>query len=380
MKITPIAEELKKDFPSSEKVVFFDHAGVAPITKRAYEKVAEFSARLKEPGEINPQKFLEEIEQARSVCAHLLGAEPDSICFVRSTSFGISLVASGLRWKQGDNIITYSREFPANIYPWLNIAKKGVEIRLIPERDGRIVFEDIEKLVNSRTRLIAISSVQFTNGFRIDLKRLSEFCRARGILLLVDAIQSLGIIPFNLAETPVDFVCADGHKWLLSFEGMGILYINPRLIDELDLHIVGWNSVVDAHDFLNYNFQLRPDARRFEEGSYNTISILALSASVSLLLDTGIETLYERVLALGDILIEELEKMGAKILSSRQKDERSGIISFIFEGKNPNELCFQLRQKGAICSARGRGVRLSPHGYQNEEDVERFLKIVREVV
>ena len=375
-----LAPVLKNQFPGSNSLVFFDHAGISPITRRAKEKIIQFARQISQPEGILPGKFLEEIEQARKFCACLLNTEPSNIAFVRSTSFGISLVASGLSFKPGDNIITFAREFPANIYPWLNLRKKGVEVRMVPPREGRVLIEDIEKLINSRTRLVAISSVQFTNGFRIDLKRLSQLCQSKRILLLVDAIQSLGIIPFDLKETPVDFISADGHKWLLSPEGIGIFYINPERLQELDLNIVGWNSVVDAHNFLDYRLEFRKDARRFEEGSYNTLSILALGASVSLLLEAGIENLFQRVLHLTGILAEELKKLGAKILSPMGEGEWSGILSIQVEGLSPEELCARLRERGVISSPRGEGLRLSPHGYQEEEDVERFLRAFREVL
>ena len=375
-----LAHQLKNQFPSSNSLLFFDHAGVSPITQRAKEKIIQFAGQISQPEGILPREFLTEIEEVRRTCARLLNTEPSNIAFVRSTSFGISLVASGLNFKPGDNIITFAREFPANIYPWLNLAKKGVEVRMVPPREGRILIEDIEKLINSRTRLVAISSVQFTNGFRIDLKRLSQLCQSKGILLLVDAIQSLGIIPFDLKETPVDFISADGHKWLLSPEGIGIFYINPERLPELDLNIVGWNSVVDAHNFLEYKLEFRKDARRFEEGSYNTLSILALGASVSLLLEAGIENLFQRVLHLTGILAEELGKLGAKILSPMGEGERSGILSIQVEGLSPEELCARLRERGVVSSPRGEGLRLSPHGYQEEGDVERFLRTFREVL
>jgi len=375
-----LAPVLKNQFPGSNSLVFFDHAGISPITQRAKEKIIQFARQISHPEGILPGKFLEEIEQARKFCACLLNTEPSNIAFVRSTSFGISLVASGLSFNPGDNIITFAREFPANIYPWLNLRKKGVEVRMVPPREGRVLIEDIEKLINSRTRLVAISSVQFTNGFRIDLKRLSQLCQSKRILLLVDAIQSLGIIPFDLKETPVDFISADGHKWLLSPEGIGIFYINPERLQELDLNIVGWNSVEDAHNFLDYRLEFRKDARRFEEGSYNTLSILALGASVSLLLEAGIENLFQRVLHLTGILAEELKKLGAKILSPMGEGERSGILSIQVEGLSPEELCAGLREREVVSCPRGEGLRLSPHGYQEEEDVEKFLRAFWEAI
>jgi len=375
-----LESNLRKEFPFSEEVIFFDHAGVSPITKRAKERMSQFLQRISDPGGINSAEFSEEVEKSREVCAKLINSEQKEISFVRSTSFGISLVASGLKYKTGDNIVTYYQEFPANIYPWLNLIKKGVEIRMVKDREGEIRIEDISQLINSRTRLIAISSVQFTNGFRINLNDLCQLANKRGIFLIVDAIQSLGIIPFDVKETPVDFLCADGHKWLMAPEGIGFLYISSRLLNQLDLHILGWNSVVDAQNYLNYRLNLKPDARRFEEGSYNTLSIIGLGASISLLLEAGVDRLFQKVLELNTILAEELAKTGAKILSPMGDGQRSGILTIRPNNREPEEVARLLREKGAMCSVRGGGIRLSPHGYQGVAEVEKVLRIWKEAL
>jgi len=374
-----IPASLLEEFPDQGSVVFFDHAAVSPITKRAKQKVISFLDRVADASRLNCDEFYAEVERSREICSGLIGAKPEQIAFVRSTSHGISIVASGLKWKTGDNIVTYNQEFPANIYPWMNLNRRGVEVRMVPNREGKVLIEDIERLINSRTRLVAISSVQFSNGFRIDLKALSQLCKKRGVLLLVDAIQSLGIIPFSLQETPVDFLAADGHKWLLSLEGLGILYVSSSVLEQLEMNLIGWNSVKGFRDYLNYKLDLRPDSRRFEEGSYNCISILGLGASVSLLREAGIEKLFARALEIGNVLAEELGKMGAKIISPVEPENRSAILSVVPAGGNPEEVYHKLRERGIICSLRASAIRLSPHGYNTMSDVEKFLNAWKEI-
>jgi len=373
-----ISAELKQEFPERENLVFFDHAAVAPITRRAQAQMAEFLAKASDPDQINCPEFAQEVEKARAACAALINGEQQNIGFIRSTSHGISLVASGLKWKTGDNIITYNREFPANIYPWLNLIKRGVEVRMVRDHDGRILIEDIEKLINSRTRLVAISSVQFTTGFRIDLKALGDLCRKKGVLLVVDAIQSLGVVPFDIKQTPVDFLAADGHKWLLGLEGTGFFYINPALLNQLDLNIVGWNSVANPQEYLSYKFELRPDAKRFEEGSHNVISIIGLGASVSLFIEAGVDKLFSRGLEITGMLAEELGKMGAKILSLMEPECRSSILSVVPANADLQGINQRLKQRKVFCSVRAGAIRISPHGYQDIEDAEKFLQAWKE--
>ncbi len=374
-----IPSHLSSEFPDPGQVVFFDHAAVSPITKRAKAKALGFLDQISDPGRIDCAEFYRQVEEARTGCAQLIGAKPEQVAFVKSTSHGISLVASGLKWKTGENIVTYNQEFPANIYPWLNLIKRGVEVRMIRDREGKVLVEDIERLINSRTRLVAISTVQFTNGFRMDLKALGQLCRKKGVLLLVDAIQSLGIIPFDLKETPVDFLAADGHKWLLSFEGLGIFYINPMLLDQLEMNVIGWNSVTGYRDYLNYRLELRPDARRFEEGSFNTLGILGLGASVSLFNETGVDVLFSRVTELTSVLADELQKMGAKILSPLEMECRSGILSVLPPQGTPEEVWTRLKERNIICSVRNGAIRLAPHGYNTLSEVEKFLNAWKEV-
>ncbi len=227
-----------------------------------------------EGGSFHYPEWAERIVEIRRACAQLINAGPEEIAFVKSTSHGLSIVAQGLDWRPGDNVLIYEKEFPSNIYPWLNLKSKGVEVRTIPSRDGRILFEDISRLINSRTRLLAISSVQFSNGFRIDLEKVGSLCRDKQVLLCVDAIQSLGMVPMDVKAFHIDFLSADAHKWLLGPEGIGIFYCSNGLAERLSPPLIGWKSVQNEFAFDRPDFLLKTNCLRFEEGSMNLLGII----------------------------------------------------------------------------------------------------------
>jgi selenocysteine lyase/cysteine desulfurase len=363
-------------FPVTRNLLYLDHAGVAPLSARVREAVERFVREATDTGALHSARWSMEVEQSRVRIAQLLGADPRGIAFVRSTSHGLSLIAQGLDWRAGDNVVTASCEFPANVYPWMNLARRGVETRLVEPREGRLHRYDLEAAMDHKTRLLALSWVEFANGFRNDLYALGEICRRRGVLFSVDAIQGVGAIPLNLHETPVDFLAADGHKWLLAPEGIGFLYVSPQRLGEVHPVLAGWNSVVHAQEFHRLEFTLRPDARKFEEGSLNAMSAIALGAAVELLLEVRVEIVWKRILDLTSVLIEGLRGKGYPLLTPLEEEARSGILTFQPREGKPLDLVDRLRQQGAIAAARGGGIRLSPHFYQTEDEMEAFLKLL----
>jgi cysteine desulfurase/selenocysteine lyase len=366
-------DRYRRDFPVTEKYIYLDHAGVAPASLRVKAAVEKFLAESTVYGAFHYPQWAQRVIDVRSCCARLINAEIDEIAFVKSTSHGISLVAEGLDWKQGDNLLIYEKEFPSNIFPWTNLERKGVERRVIPSREGRILIDDIGQLMNSRTRLLAISSVQFANGFRVDLKSLGNLCRNRGALLCVDAIQSLGAFPMDVKECHIDFLAADAHKWLLGPEGIGIFYCRKELAEQLNPPLIGWKSVQNELDFDNPAFRLKSDALRFEEGSMNLMGILGLGAAIDLLFEVGIENIEQRVLGFGDLIIHEAEKRRYVVLTPKNHKERGGNITIC--GKfDPAKMKDALREKGIMVNTRGGGLRASPHFYNTEDEIRAFFK------
>lgn len=366
-------ERYRRDFPLTEKYIYLDHAGVAPASLRVKAAIEKFLAESAGCGAFQYPRWVQQVIDIRGSCARLINAEIDEIAFVKSTSHGLSLVAEGLDWEQGDNLLIYEKEFPSNIYPWTNLERKGVERRVIPSREGRILIDDIRRIMNSRTRLLAISSVQFANGFRVDLKSLGSLCRDKGTLFCVDAIQSLGAFPMDVKECHIDFLAADAHKWLLGPEGIGIFYCRKDLAERLNPLLIGWKSVQNELDFDNPAFRLKSDALRFEEGSMNLIGIVGLGAAIDLLFEVGIENIEQRVLGLGDLIIHEAEKRGYTVLTPKAREERGGNITIC--GKfDPAKMKDALREKGIMVNVRGGGLRVSPHFYNTGEEIQAFFK------
>lgn len=370
-------EAIREEFPVTRKWIYFNHAGVAPIPLRTSTAIEAAAQEAATHGACLYDRWMEQVEGVRRQCAGLIGADHQEIAFVKNTSHGLSLVANGLPWKRGDNILTVEGEFPSNIYPWMNLQDRGVELRIVAPREGRVFLEDLERALDRKTRLLTISSVEFGTGFRNDLDFIGRLCREKGILFCVDAIQSLGALPMDVKRCQVDFLAADGHKWLLAPEGQGFFYCAREQLDFLRPALLGWNSVRRPRDFSHYDFTLRSDAQRFEEGTWNFFGTRALGASLELLLEIGVEKIQERVLGLTDKIVEGLQERGFAVRSPRGTGEKSGIVSFKPK-KQAEAVHAALMKKGVASAARDGGLRVSPHFYNSEEEIDRFFVLLEE--
>ena len=363
-------------FPVTREVAYFNHAGVAPVSTRVEEALGRYCAEATRYGALRYDRVFDaEVERVRARAALLLGAHPDELAFVKNTTEGLGLVATGLDWQAGDQIVTCDLEYPSNVYPWWSLRERGVETRMLRGRQGRLPLEDVEEALRSpRVRLLALSSVEFGSGARNDLEALGRLCRERGVLFCVDAIQSLGCLPLDPGAWGIDFLAADGHKWLLSVEGCGLFYCARRMLDRVRPRIVGWRSVTDNRDFDRYHTELQPGAGRFEEGTPNTPGIFALGAAIDLLLELGIEAIAARVLALTDRLVEGLRARDARVLSPRGPGESSGIVSFTLGDEPPGRTAARLRERRIFTIERRGGVRASPHFYNDEGEIDALLE------
>ena len=370
--------KIRENFPVTRNMIYFNHAAVAPLPLSTAGRIKEFLNDYTTMGCVNYMEWLKTQERTRNLSARLIGAKAMEIALVKNTSTGISMVAQGLGWKEGDNVIIAESEFPANAYPWFNLKNKGVEVKIVKETDRRLSPEDFEKLIDDRTRLISVSWVQFASGFMIDLQRLGEICKGRDIYFCVDAIQGLGIFEIDVEKCHIDFLAADGHKWLLAPEGIGILYISERILDEVHPIFVGWHSVDDASNYLPHHFDdIRREAKKFEEGSPNLLGTFALEASLELLLDTGVKEVGERIIKLTDMLAEGLTERGYEVLSPRGEGEKSGILIFTSGDADKDARLFDyLSEKNVFAAPRGGGIRFSPHFYNSEEEVVRVFSIL----
>ena len=368
-------EKIRKEFPVTEELIFFDHARVAPLPERVRKVVTAFVENATRFGTAHYETWLAGIDQSRKSFARLINAGTDEVAFVKNTSEGLSIVANGLDWKTGDNVVIPDIEFPANVYPWWNLKRLGVETRMVRSVEGRVLFDDLVKQVDARTKLISISSVECNSGFRCELNRIGEFCKERDILFCVDAIQSLGILPMDVKRDHIDFLSADGHKWMLSVEGLGGFYISRDVLEKVYPVTVGWGNMINAADFMNYEFEFRPGAQRFEEGSPNTMSIHAFGAALDLLLETGIENIEKRVMILGNTILEQLHQRGLKVYSSTRPGERSGNIAFVVN-QDISRLYEWMMENKVKLTVRDGLIRLSPHFYNSEDEIFKFFDLL----
>ena len=366
------------EFPVSSKSVYFNHAGISPLPASAAEAGIRAFQRSRDEGVLPIQQWEALLQETRGRFAGIVGASPEEIAFVKNTSEGLSFVAAGFPWRDGDNLVTTNMEFPSNIYPWMRLQARNVEVRMVSAREGKILKEDLFKACDGKTRLIALSSVEFMNGFRNDLSSIGEYCQKNGIFFCVDGIQSLGVLPMDVKSFGIDAISADGHKWLMSPEGIGGLYISRDVMDMIEPVILGWHSVKNRLDFDNYDFRMSPDAKRYEPGCVNTAILDAFNASMELLISTGIDRIWERVRGLTEQIFEKARESEYEILSSEKPEDRSGIVTFRVPGVDNIALWKALQNRKVRCSSRGGGIRLSPHFYNTPEEVDAVFGILRE--
>jgi selenocysteine lyase/cysteine desulfurase len=365
--------QVRQAFPVSKQWIYLDHAAVAPLSGPAQQAMSEWATDMLNHGHVHEPAWNQHVEDVRALAARLMNAsDPLDVAFVKNTSEGVGIVAEGFPWKTGDNVVIAADEYPANVYPWMNLRDRGVEVRVVASRQGRILVDDIIARFDARTRILSLSHVEFSTGFRNDVTKVGELCRTRGVLFFVDAIQSLGALTVDVQRMPIDFLAADGHKWMLGPEGAGIFYIRRELVERLHAVGVGWNSVIASRNFSQIDFRLKPNAGRWESGTLNVAGILGLGASLKLLLDVGISTVEARVFELTDHLCEKARGFGLEVFSSRLEQERSGIVSLVGAG-TPSALVRRCREQGIVINQRAGRFRFSPHCYNTAEEIDRAL-------
>ena len=356
-------------FPVTKQLVYLNHAAVGPLSARAAEAIERHARDQRDFGALHWREWYAEHAAARAAAARLIGATPEEVAIIKNTSEGLSFVAQGLPWRAGENVITTALEFPSNAVPWKRLEARGVECRIA----ATPAVADIEPLLDARTRLVTVSSVAFHNGFTADLPAIGELCSSRGIRFCVDAIQSVGVLPTDVRAAKIDFLAADGHKWMCSTEGAGIFYVAAERLEELEALENGWTNIVRDGKFLDCPVDLMPDARRFEAGSLNTSGLYALRAALDLLLAIGIETVRDHALRSARLLAQRLEAIGwtapfrgSAIVGATPRDVEKSILWYHRK----------LEEEGIVCAPREGMLRFSPHFYNDESDVERVLGVL----
>ncbi len=369
--------KLREQMPVTQKWAYFDHAAVAPISGPAQRTLLAWAEQAACEGDTVWLDWARQVKETRSAAAELINADTDEIALVPHTTAGINLVAEGLDWKAGDNVVTLDDEFPSNLYPWMHLERLGVETRRVPTSQGRVDLDELASYCDDRTRVVSISWVGYANGCRRELDAIAEIAHRHDALFFVDAIQGLGVFPIDVAKTKVDCLAADGHKWLLGPEGAGIAYIRRDVLSRLTPTSVGWNSVVHAADFSRIELDLKPTAARYEGGSHNMAGFIALGASLRILLELGVENIAASILDITDRAADELTKLGAIICSPRSATASSGILSIELPGYDSIAVRHHCLKQGVALACRAGRLRISAHGYNNEADLARLLEALR---
>jgi selenocysteine lyase/cysteine desulfurase len=373
-------EELRRhEFPVARDKIFLAHAGVCPLPRRVADAIAECARQ----GTLGDQEtfMLHRLDEARKLASQLLNCQADEVALVGPTSLGLSLVASGLNFRRGDNILIYHDDYPSNVYPWMALAEKGVQVRLLNTRGlGVIRTIDVMGQVDENTRLVALASCHFISGFRIEIAAIGKYLRERGILFCLDAIQTLGTFPTTVEQ--IDFLAADAHKWLLGPCGAGVLYVRRELQERLNPPIYGWHNVRNPNFVAQEQIVFRTGAVKFEAGTQNLLGLVGLIASMELALEIGIENISAELLHKRARLVPTLQQKGFTVLNADAKPENaSGIVSFYQPGKDLTALHQKLSEKGIVASLRtdrkGQNyIRLSPHFYNTDAELQCVLELL----
>ncbi len=370
-------ESFRRQMPVTKRWAYLDHAAVAPLSEPARSAISQWADQAAEQGDVCWPQWDQRCQQVRQTAASMINANTSEIALVPNTTTGIGLVAEGYPWREGDNVVTLANEFPSNQYPWMNLATRGVRTRRVEVPDGQVRVDHLLAACDQRTRIISVSWVGYATGWRMDVSGLVQEAHRRGILVFLDAIQGLGVFPLDVQAWEVDFLAADGHKWMLGPEGAGLLFIRAEHLERLRPLLVGWNSVQQSHDFSRCDLDLRPAAARYEGGSANMAGIAALGASLELLTGAGLtpddSPLADRVVEWTDLAIERLRSIGALIRSPRVHGHESGILAFELPGKSPSAVRRHCLENGVVLSVRHGWLRISPHAYNNEQDIDRLI-------
>lgn len=371
----------RAQMPVTDRWAYLDHAAVAPLSRGAQAAITKLAEQAATEGDTLWPQWNENLQGLRKQFAELLTCDVGDLCLVPNTTFGINLVAEGFPFQRGDNVVIPEGEFPSNLFPWWNQRGRGVEVRVVPRSaDGEVIIDELINRTDAKTRLIAVSWVGYASGYRIDVDALVHQAHRRGVMVFLDAIQGLGMFPLDLSRTPVDFLAADGHKWLLGPEGAGVAMIRREHLDLLRVANVGWNSVKNSYNYGDPKLELRSDASRFESGSANMLGAAGLSASLQMFLDVrrahGVEAISERIASLVEQAVQRLRSRGAILRLSDSPLHRSGIVTFEMPGADPAKIRSRALEAGVVVSCRGGGVRASLHVYNDDDDLDRLMDVV----
>ena len=364
----------RSEFPVTKSYIYLNHASVSPLPRRVASAMQDLAEDATQQGAVHYREWMATIEALRQSSAQLIGASADEIAITKNTSEGLAIVANGIDWRPGDVVAGVQGEFPANCLPWLQLERQGVELRWIEQCQGRIDLDDIDRACKG-ARLLAISFVQYLSGFRVDLNAVGEICRRRGCLLVVDAVQGLGPFPVDVKKSGIHALSASGHKWLLGPEGCGICFIDRDLIPHVRPVEFGWTNVAGWRKY-SLDPELCSGAARYECGTLNTIGCHGLRPAIELFLEAGVGRIASRIHGLAGQIVEGATAKGYEIMTPRDEQSGSGIVCLRKQGLDSEAIVRELAEKNVVVVPRFGWVRASPHFYNNEDDIARFVELL----
>jgi cysteine desulfurase/selenocysteine lyase len=370
-------QKIRAQFPVTRHKAFLNHAAQSPLPKPVADAVRKCTDDFSKFG----TSSFKPDDNGKTEFARLIGAKPGEIALVENTSMGLNIAANVLHYPAGSKIVTTDLEYPSVVYPWLR-RRLGVKVHYVKNVNGKVLLDDMEKAVDDKTVAVAISHVEYVNGFRHNLRVLSEIVHEHGAYLIVDAIQSVGTMPIDARRDDVDFLMAAGYKWLLSPPGAAYLYVKDDLIEKFEPPFVGWASVeqemFNTADFWDiWNLNLSKTASRFEVGSPSVMSFVGAAEAMKMLLHFGTENIKKRIMKLTDRLIDAVKDMGLKLQTPEEKPCRSGIVNIKID--QPQKTLEKLSKKGIVVSARSHGIRVSPHFYNTEREIDKLMEEIKRV-
>ncbi len=373
--------DIRAAFPHTEDTIYMNHAAMAPVGRHVKEAVEGFLAERQHTNIENYFEFLPIVKETKEFAAKILHTRARDIAFVSNTSSGLNILAQGLDWKEGDRILIPGCEFPANVYPFMALKEKGVRVDLLPHNEGTFAIDDIEKALTPRTRLLSLSWVQFLSGFKADLKAIGSLCKSKNILFCVDAIQGLGALQIDVKECQIDFLASGGHKWIMSLQGIGLVYVAEALRDQLYAP-AGWlHGPIDWENLTDYNLAFHNDARRFRLGTQNAVGIAALHAALTFYLEAEPAWCEAQVLANASQIRDGLKHMGFEVyggIDIQSDRTTSGIVTVKHSGAN--EMFEALKSQSIHIAVRNGLLRFSPTYYNSAHEIEIALEQIEKLL
>lgn len=373
-------QEVRELFPHIKNgKIYFNNAATGPFSKNVLKTVNEYLLQRSETDIDNFPELIKAVVETKNYLSKMLKSSSDRLAYIDNTSNGMNILAQGLKWKRGDSILLNDIEFPANVYPFINLEREGVEVQFIKSKNGIVSADDVINSIIPNTKLVSISFVQFLSGYRVDLEKIGNVCREKGIVFSVDAIQGLGAFTLDVEKCKIDFISCGTAKWLLGMQGLAFVYVSEKLQQMLQPKYVGWLSVEDAWNILNFNLKLKNTADAFQGGTINALGVFGLLPALKLFADFGNENVEKRILENSIHFTKRLIEIGIHpVLENCEKENLSGIISFKHE--KANHILDELRKKEIYCSVREGMVRLSPHFYNTFEEIDLVADEIKNIL